>query len=92
MTNKSTNPWFICRQPKPHAKLRLFCIPYAGGWTWNFQAWTKNLLESVEVCPIQLPGRVGWPCFSRHQCCLVVRPAKADAFSGRQSHQGKSQR
>ena len=26
-----------------------------------------------------------------YQCCLVVRPAKADAFSGRQSHQGKSQ-
>src|SRR5262249_20074721 len=26
-----------------------------------------------------------------YQCCVVVRPAKADAFSGRQSHQGKSQ-
>jgi hypothetical protein len=32
-----------------------------------------------------------WSCFSGHQCCLAVRPAKADAFSGRQSHQGKSQ-
>ena len=26
-----------------------------------------------------------------YQCWLLVRPAKADAFSGRQSHQGKSQ-
>src|SRR5436305_8859555 len=57
MTNKSTNPWLICPRPKPHAKLRLFCIPYAGGGIWNFQTWIKSLPESVEVCPILLPGR-----------------------------------
>src|SRR5262245_16890108 len=56
MTNKSTNPWFST-QPRPHAKLRLFCLPYAGGGGWNFQTWTKGLPESVEVCAIQLPGR-----------------------------------
>lgn len=56
MTNKSTNPWFST-QPKPHAKLRLFCVPYAGGGNWIFQTWMKSLPESVEVRPIQLPGR-----------------------------------
>ena len=37
--------------------MRLFCFPYAGGGVHVFRAWADNLPKTVEVCPIQLPGR-----------------------------------
>jgi medium-chain acyl-[acyl-carrier-protein] hydrolase len=37
--------------------LRLFCLPYAGGGASIFRRWSAGLPGSVEVCPIQLPGR-----------------------------------
>jgi medium-chain acyl-[acyl-carrier-protein] hydrolase len=51
-----TNPWIACPQPNPDAKLRLFCLPFAGGGTLSFRAWSADL-PHVELCPIQLPGR-----------------------------------
>jgi len=41
----------------PQARLRLFCFPYAGGTTAIYQDWPDLLPSSVEVCPVQLPGR-----------------------------------
>lgn len=39
-------------------RLRLFCFPYAGGdASIVFRKWPQLLPESVEVCPVQLPGR-----------------------------------
>jgi medium-chain acyl-[acyl-carrier-protein] hydrolase len=38
-------------------RLRLFCFPYAGGGASIFRAWSAKLPPTVEVCPIQLPGR-----------------------------------
>jgi medium-chain acyl-[acyl-carrier-protein] hydrolase len=37
--------------------MRLFCFPYAGGSETAFRTWQKNLPDTVEVLPIQLPGR-----------------------------------
>jgi medium-chain acyl-[acyl-carrier-protein] hydrolase len=37
--------------------MRLFCFPYAGGGVHAFRAWADNLPKTVEVCPVQLPGR-----------------------------------
>ncbi|MFE4104876.1 thioesterase II family protein [Almyronema epifaneia] len=51
------NPWIICPQPTPQARLRLFCFPYAGGGAAIFRAWAFQLPPEIEVCPIQLPGR-----------------------------------
>ncbi len=54
----STNTkWLSCYKPKPKAKLRLFCFPYAGGGSSVFRTWSDNLPDWVEVCPVQLPGR-----------------------------------
>jgi surfactin synthase thioesterase subunit len=39
------------------ARLRLFCLPYAGGGASAFQGWAGRLPEKIELCPIQLPGR-----------------------------------
>ncbi|WP_353931560.1 thioesterase II family protein [Okeanomitos corallinicola TIOX110] len=58
MTTKTTfNSWITRPQPNPHAKMRLFCLPYAGGSAVIFRTWLKNLPPTIEVCPIEIPGR-----------------------------------
>lgn len=49
--------WIQCYQPNPGADLRLFCFPYAGGSARIYRTWSRLLPTSVEVCPVQLPGR-----------------------------------
>ena len=57
MTNTPTSNWVTCPQPNRQAKLRLFCLPYAGGSASSFRTWSNSLPLTVEVCPIELPGR-----------------------------------
>lgn len=45
------------REVKPHARMRMFCFPYAGGGASIFRGWTASLPADLEVCPVQLPGR-----------------------------------
>ncbi len=57
---KSTRPnkdWVSFPLPNPHAALRIFFFPYAGGNTLIYRTWPEHLPASVEVCAIQLPGR-----------------------------------
>ncbi|WP_416904850.1 beta-ketoacyl synthase N-terminal-like domain-containing protein [Micromonospora echinospora] len=55
----STDPadWLVRGAPDPDARLRLFCLPYAGGNAALFRTWPGELPDGVEVCPVQLPGR-----------------------------------
>lgn len=57
MPTKPSNSWVTRFQPNPQAALRLFCFPYAGGSSLIFRTWSANLPASVEVCPVELPGR-----------------------------------
>lgn len=58
MSNTLTfNACVTCPKPHPHASLRLFCFPYAGGSSLIFRPWLKSLSTTIEVCPIELPGR-----------------------------------
>jgi len=41
----------------PQAKLRLFCLPFAGGGSTAFRTWPNNLPNTVEVCAVEIPGR-----------------------------------
>lgn len=50
------SPWITRPHPNPHALLRLFCFPYAGGGTLSYRSWA-DLLPHLEICPILLPGR-----------------------------------
>jgi len=49
--------WFNCRKADPRAKLRLFCLPYAGGSATIYRDWGHYLPTGVDVTPIQPPGR-----------------------------------
>lgn len=51
------NDWITCPAPNPAARLRLFCFPFAGGGASIFRTWARALPTTVEVCPVQLPGR-----------------------------------
>lgn len=59
MTDNSINRWVAFPRRRPHAKLRLFCIPYAGGSSTIFHGWTRRMPDSVEICLVHLPGRGG---------------------------------
>ncbi len=52
-----STPWLFFPKPNPHARLRLFCFPYAGGGASVYRLWTDALAPDIEVCAIQLPGR-----------------------------------
>jgi medium-chain acyl-[acyl-carrier-protein] hydrolase len=49
--------WLQRQQPNPAARLRLFCLPYAGGGASVFRTWADGFESEVDVCPIALPGR-----------------------------------
>ncbi len=52
----SLGPWVYWYKRNPQACLRLFCFPYAGAGASLFRTWAEAL-SSIEVCPVQLPGR-----------------------------------
>jgi surfactin synthase thioesterase subunit len=51
--------WLPARRTNPNASVRLFCFPYAGGNWSAYRHWQQMLPESIEVLPVQLPGRGG---------------------------------
>ncbi|GEK15639.1 thioesterase II family protein [Aliivibrio fischeri] len=51
------NNWFHIPQPNPTAKVRLFCLPHAGGTAGLFRPWSKLLLNSIELVLVCLPNR-----------------------------------
>jgi medium-chain acyl-[acyl-carrier-protein] hydrolase len=44
-------------QANPRARVRLFCLPYAGGGATIFRSWSARLPATVEVVGVELPGR-----------------------------------
>ena len=49
--------WVLRPRPRPDARVRLFCLPYAGAGASTFYEWPKRLSHTIEMCAIQLPGR-----------------------------------
>ena len=63
-----SHDWLICFKPSAQARLRLFCLPYAGGGTVIYRPWTPDLPETIELWCIRLPGRESFrtePPFTR---------------------------
>lgn len=55
----SASRWFWKPRLSPSARLRLFCLPYAGGAGSLFREWFDLVPADIDLCPIQLPGREG---------------------------------
>jgi medium-chain acyl-[acyl-carrier-protein] hydrolase len=49
--------WMWKPRLSPSPRLRLFCLPYAGGSAAIYRDWLAKMPLDVDVCPIQLPGR-----------------------------------
>lgn len=63
-----TDPWIVRARPNPRARLRLFCLPYAGGGASTYRGWPAHLPADIEVIAVQLPGReerLREPAFTR---------------------------
>lgn len=55
--NCTSSPWFDFVQPRKQARLRLICLPFAGGSAALFRQWHRRIDPRIEVWPVQLPGR-----------------------------------
>jgi medium-chain acyl-[acyl-carrier-protein] hydrolase len=65
MTNSER---WIYRRARDSARLRLFCIPFAGGGSSFYSPWQAAFPDEIEVCALELPGRrrrVSEPPFRR---------------------------
>jgi medium-chain acyl-[acyl-carrier-protein] hydrolase len=49
--------WLECRRTTTPPRLRLFCLPHAGGSSAAFSSWHTGLPVCVQVCSVILPGR-----------------------------------
>lgn len=52
----NARPLWLLRRPSDTAETVLFCLPYLGTGASLFYRWPR-LFGTVEVCPVQLPGR-----------------------------------
>jgi surfactin synthase thioesterase subunit len=53
----ANNPWFIKSIRPQTARIRLFCLPCAGGGASFYRTWQSTLSSEIEVVPVCLPGR-----------------------------------
>jgi len=49
--------WLFVPRPVVRPRLRLVCLPYAGGSATLFSSWPAGLPAGVELVAVQLPGR-----------------------------------
>jgi medium-chain acyl-[acyl-carrier-protein] hydrolase len=56
-TTSQGYPWLLIPHPQPHATLRIFGFPHAGGGSLLFRPWLAHTPGHVEWCLAALPGR-----------------------------------
>jgi medium-chain acyl-[acyl-carrier-protein] hydrolase len=78
--------WLAQAKSSADISLRLFCFPYAGGSALIYRNWQKQLPPSIEVCPVQLPGRG----YRLHEPLFTdIRPLAEAAAEGLAPHMDK---
>lgn len=53
----NSSKWTMAFKPNPQARMRLFCVPYAGAGASAYRDWHASIRDDVEVVGVQLPGR-----------------------------------
>jgi pyochelin biosynthesis protein PchC len=56
-TTDSPQAWFRCFRPVAGPRLRLVCLPHAGGGANAFRGWADRLPHDVELLAARYPGR-----------------------------------
>jgi len=54
---KSTDDWFLSGPAHWRTDLKMFCFPYAGGTALVYKKWADFLPSTIQVIPVELPGR-----------------------------------
>jgi pyochelin biosynthesis protein PchC len=54
---RSEGAWFKRFKPVPQPRIRLVCLPYAGGTAGAYHSWPQELPADVELVAVQYPGR-----------------------------------
>ncbi|AAK78998.1 MULTISPECIES: thioesterase II family protein [Clostridium] len=49
--------WIMTPEVKEDCKMRLFCLPFAGGGALAYRSWCRYMPPEIELCAVQLPGR-----------------------------------
>lgn len=49
--------WLPATLLQTRARMRLFCLPYAGGGASVYREWAVALQPDIQLCAVQLPGR-----------------------------------
>jgi len=84
--------WLMVPRAVKRPRLRLICLPYAGGNPDIFRPWVKHLDADVELLAVRLPGRGSriqeapyddWPSLTE-DCLQVLEPfvSEPHAFYG----------
>jgi medium-chain acyl-[acyl-carrier-protein] hydrolase len=89
MSGSQHNAWFRFCRPEPLARVRLFCLPFAGGGASIYRTWPGAMAPDIDVCPVQLPGReerLREPAFRQieplcHALLAVIRPLLDKPFA-----------
>jgi medium-chain acyl-[acyl-carrier-protein] hydrolase len=74
--------WTLVPLPRPDARVRLLCFPYAGGGASAYRLWPASLPDWVEVCAMQLPGRENRLLEPARTEIAELLPDLADAVRG----------
>ncbi|WP_332877446.1 thioesterase II family protein [Massilia sp. S19_KUP03_FR1] len=53
----TSSAWFSLPAPTDAPRVRLICLPHAGGGVAVFHPWKRELPAEIELVPVQLPGR-----------------------------------
>jgi medium-chain acyl-[acyl-carrier-protein] hydrolase len=54
---REISPWWLAIRRVPRPRVRLVCLPWAGGAAAAFRPWAARLPPDVELWAAQLPGR-----------------------------------
>ncbi|MFD8689677.1 thioesterase II family protein [Streptomyces sp. NPDC059651] len=57
MVPTQRNPWITSRHSMGKPRVRLICVPQAGGAAGAFSSWRSHLPADVELAQVELPGR-----------------------------------
>lgn len=53
----ASSRWLTCPRPDPRARLRLWCVPFAGGGAAVWQPWALAMAGLAEIVAVRAPGR-----------------------------------